>query len=117
MLSQIWLAINPLSLFWGWIGAIIVMSLAEAILFPTMNVHIDRLAPDHLRGVYFGAASLSELGFAIAPLGGGIILDYFSGFGLFMTGAVLSLFVIFIYSILEKLARPTFAVIPSKGNL
>ncbi len=108
MCSQIWLAINPLTLFWGWIGAIIVMSLAEAILFPTMNVHIDRLAPDHLRGVYFGAASLYELGFAIAPLGGGMILDHFSGFGLFMTGAGLSLLVIYLYAILDKLPRPNF---------
>jgi len=108
MCSQIWLAINPLTFFWGWIGAIVVMSLAEAILFPTMNVHIDRLAPDHLRGVYFGAASLYELGFAVAPLGGGIILDHFSGFGLFMTGAGLSLLVIYLYSILNKLPRPKF---------
>lgn len=114
-LSQIWLAINPLTLYWGWIGAIIVMSLAEAILFPTMNVHIDRLAPDHLRGVYFGAASLYELGFAIAPLGGGIILDHFSGFGLFMTGAMLSLFVIFMYAILERLPRPNFEVSQSQA--
>lgn len=108
MCSQIWLAINPLTLFWGWIGAIVVMSLAEAILFPTMNVHIDRLAPDHLRGVYFGAASLYELGFAVAPLGGGMMLDSFSGFGLFMTGASLSLFVIYLYSILDNLPRPYF---------
>jgi MFS family permease len=108
MCSQIWLAINPLTLFWGWIGAIVVMSLAEAILFPTMNVHIDRLAPNHLRGVYFGAASIYELGFAIAPLGGGMILDYFSGFGLFMTGACLSLLVIYIYSILDRMPRPDF---------
>jgi MFS family permease len=110
MCSQIWLALNPMTLFWGWIGAIVVMSLAEAILFPTMNVHIDRLAPDHLRGVYFGAASLYELGFAIAPLGGGIILDHFSGFGLFMTGASLSLFVIYLYSILDNLPRPDFEI-------
>ena len=114
MCSQIWLALNPLTLFWGWIGAIVVMSLAEAILFPTMNVHIDRLAPDHLRGVYFGAASLYELGFAIAPLGGGIILDHFNGFGLFMTGASLSLFVIYLYSILDKLPRPNFELNSSK---
>jgi len=108
MCSQIWLAINPLTLFWGWIGAIVVMSLAEAILFPTMNVHIDRLAPDHLRGVYFGAASLYELGFAVAPLGGGMILDHFSGFGLFITGALLSLLVIYLYAILDRLPRPNF---------
>ena len=108
MVSQIWLANNPLTLFWGWIGAIVVMSLAEAILFPTMNIHIDRLAPDHLRGAYFGAASFYDFGFAIAPLGGGIILDHFGGFWLFTAGAVLTLLVIFMYAILEKLPRPDF---------
>lgn len=108
MCSQIWLAINPLTLFWGWIGAIVVMSLAEAILFPTMNVHIDRLAPDHLRGAYFGAASLYGLGFAMAPLGGGIMLDHFGGYWLFMASAGLSLLVIYLYAILERLPRPDF---------
>jgi MFS family permease len=106
--SQLWLAVNPLTLFWGWIGAIIVMSLAEAILFPTMNVHIDRLAPQHLRGVYFGASSFYEFGFAFAPLGGGIILDNFGGFWLFATGAFISLFVIYLYAILNSLPRPDF---------
>ena len=85
MVSQVWLANNSLTFFWGWIGAIVVMSLAEAILFPTMNVHIDRLAPKHLRGAYFGAASFYDFGFAIAPLGGGIILDHFGGFWLFIS--------------------------------
>jgi len=108
MCSQVWLAINPLTLFWGWIGAIIVMSLAETILFPTMNVHIDRLAPAHLRGAYFGAASFYDFGFAIAPLGGGIILDHFGGFWLFIVTAVLCLLVIYLYAILDKLPRPDF---------
>jgi len=108
MLSQLWLAANPLDLFWGWIGAIVVMSLAEAILFPTMNVHIDRLAPDHLRGAYFGAASLYDFGFAFAPLGGGIILDHLGGSWLFLIGALLCLFVIYLYAILDKLPRPDF---------
>lgn len=108
MCSQIWLAVNPLTFFWGWIGAVVVMSLAETILFPTMNVHIDRLAPAHLRGAYFGAASFYEFGFAIAPLGGGIILDHFGGFWLFITTAMLCLLVIYLYAILDKLPRPNF---------
>lgn len=108
--SQVWMAFNPLDLFWGWIGAIVVMSVAETILFPTMNVHIDRLAPDHLRGAYFGAASFYDLGFALAPLGGGIILDHFGGQWLFLTGAALSVLVIYLYSILDKLPRPDFAM-------
>lgn len=51
------MALNLLDFFWGWIGAVAIISLAEAILFPTMNVHIDRLAPAHLRGAYFGATA------------------------------------------------------------
>ncbi|WP_076541583.1 MFS transporter [Shewanella sp. UCD-KL21] len=109
MCSQMWLALNPVDLFWGWIGAVVVMSLAETILFPTMNVHIDRLAPQHLRGAYFGAASFSELGFALAPLGGGIILDLLGGPSLFMMGAVLCLVVMYLYRILTRLSRPDIA--------
>jgi MFS family permease len=108
MCSQIWLALNPLTLFWGWIGAIVVMSLAETILFPTMNVHIDRLAPEHLRGAYFGAASFYEFGYAIAPLGGGIILDQLGGSWLFLITAALTSVVIYLYSVLDNLPRPDF---------
>ena len=84
------------------------MSLAETILFPTMNVHIDRLAPAHLRGAYFGAASFYEFGFAIAPLGGGIILDQLGGSWLFFITAGLTLLVIYLYSVLNDLPRPDF---------
>ncbi len=115
MCSQIWLAVNPLTLFWGWIGAIVVMSLAETILFPTMNVHIDRLAPEHLRGAYFGAASFYEFGFAIAPLGGGIILDQLGGPWLFFIAAALTLVVIYLYNILDNLARPDFVSIENNN--
>ena len=104
--SQIWMAINPLDLFWGWIGAVAIMSLAEATLFPTMNVHIDRLAPDHLRGAYFGATSFYSLGFALAPLGGGLMLDHIGGFWLYMVSAFLCLLVIYLYSVLESFKRP-----------
>jgi MFS family permease len=113
MCSQVWLALNPLTLFWGWIGAIVVMSLAETILFPTMNVHIDRLAPDHLRGAYFGAASFYEFGYAMAPLGGGIILDQLGGTWLFLITAALTSVVIYLYSVLDNLPRPDFVEVKS----
>lgn len=116
MCSQVWLAVNPLTLFWGWIGAIVVMSLAETILFPTMNVHIDRLAPDHLRGAYFGAASFYEFGFALAPLGGGIILDWLGGPWLFFITAALTLIVIYLYRILDNLPRPDFIQFKPQSN-
>ena len=106
--SQFWLAVNPLELFWGWIGAIALMSLAEAILFPTMNVHIDRLAPENLRGAYFGAASFYSLGYALAPFLGGVVLDWLGGFWLFAAGGLLCLVVIYLYAILPKMTRPDF---------
>lgn len=106
LVSQFWMALNPVDLYWGWIGAVIIMSLAETILFPTMNVHIDRIAPDHLRGAYFGAASFYDFGFALAPLGGGIILDLWGGSTLFFIAAGLTLVVMALYAALEKLPRP-----------
>ncbi|MCL1067829.1 MFS transporter [Shewanella olleyana] len=109
LISQCWMAANPVDLFWGWIGAIVVMSLAETILFPTMNVHIDRLAPAKLRGAYFGAASFYEFGFAIAPFGGGIILDSLGGSWLFIIGAGLCIVVMGLYKVLPKFSRPDFA--------
>lgn len=118
MASQVCFFINPLDLFYGWIGAVVVMSLAEAILFPTMSVHVDRIAPRHLRGAYFGATSFYDLGFALAPIGGGLILDYFSGDALFVMGFILTCAVLGLYSIMDKLPRPDFtahsaATVPS----
>lgn len=110
--SQLWMAVNPVNLYWGWIGAVVVMSLAETILFPTMNVHIDRIAPDHLRGAYFGAASFYDFGFALAPLGGGIILDLWGGSTLFFIAGGLTVIVMALYAILEKLPRPELTESP-----
>ena len=108
MASQIWFAANPLTFFWGWIGAVVIMSLAEAILFPTMNVHVDQIAPQHLRGAYFGATSFYDLGFALAPLGGGIILDVLNGTWLFAISGALVVAVFALYMIMDKLKRPDF---------
>jgi MFS family permease len=69
----------PVRFFAAWIAATFVLSLGEAILFPTLNLQTDRLAPAHLRGTYFGAASFSSLGFAAGPLAGGAALQYLGG--------------------------------------
>ena len=114
MCSQVWLALNPLTLFWGWIGAIVVMSLAETILSPTMNVHIDRLAPEYLRGAYFGAAWFYEFGYAIAPLGSGIIVDQLGGSWLFIITVALTSVVIYLYSVFDNLPRPDFVEVKTK---
>lgn len=104
-MSQMWFALNPVEFFSGWLAAVVVLSLAEAILFPTMNVHIDRIAPEHLRGAYFGAASFYDFGFAFAPLGGGMVLEYLGGPALFVFCSLLALFIIYLYQRLESLPR------------
>jgi len=110
LLSQFWFSLNPVDYYWGWVGAVVIMSLAETILFPSMNVHIDRIAPDHLRGAYFGAASFYDFGFALAPLGGGIILDLWGGSVLFAISTALVLVVMLLYGVLEKLPRPKVSI-------
>ncbi|WP_169449641.1 MDR family MFS transporter [Maritalea myrionectae] len=83
---------------WVWIMvAMGVLSIGEAILFPTLNIITDRLAPEHLKGSYFGASSLSSFGFVFAPLFGGFLLHQFGGMALWLTMTALTLFVAVLY--------------------
>ena len=108
MCSQVWFAFNPLSFFVGWLAAVVVMSLAEAILFPTMSVHVDRIAPNNLRGAYFGATAFYDLGYALAPIGGGLLLDLYDGRTLFLVCFGIAVLVLILYLMMDKLKRPTF---------
>jgi MFS family permease len=69
----------PIDSYPGWILGTCVLSMGEAILFPTLNLQADRMAPPHLRGSYFGAIVLSGLGFAAGPPIGGVMLQYLGG--------------------------------------
>ncbi|MFC6635161.1 MDR family MFS transporter [Microbulbifer taiwanensis] len=104
--GQAWFALNPVHWFAGWLGATFVVSLAEAILFPTMSVQIDRLAPDHLRGSYFGASSFYSLGWSVAPLFGGIVIEWWSGPALYWMMFVLCGLVYALYRLTGRLSRP-----------
>ncbi|WP_444904180.1 MDR family MFS transporter [Microbulbifer sp. CnH-101-E] len=104
--AQMWFALNPVHWFWGWMGATFVLSLAEAILFPTMSVQIDRLAPEHLRGTYFGASSFYALGWALAPLAGGVVLEWWGGPTLYWMLLALCCVVFALYRTTAYLSRP-----------
>ncbi len=73
-----------------WIVAVWILSMGESILFPTLNLQVDRMAPEHLKGSYFGAASLSGLGFAAGPLAGGFLLELVGGPATFAMMAALT---------------------------
>ena len=108
-LSQLWYALNPILWYWGWLGATLVLSLGEAILFANMNVHQDQLAPPALRGSYFGAASLYAVGFSLSPLIGGLVLDWLGGPALYFGSFLLCIGVVFCYRLSGRLRRPDFS--------
>ncbi len=84
-------SVLPIDSYAGWIAATWVLSMGEAILFPTLNLQADRMAPDHLKGSYFGAITLSNLGFAAGPLLGGIMLQNLGGRTTFLLTALITL--------------------------
>ncbi|KZN49641.1 MFS transporter [Pseudoalteromonas luteoviolacea] len=100
--SQLMMAFADVNSFWAWIVCVVVLSLSEAILFSNINIHIDRMAPAHLKASYFGAAGLCSLGFALAPLVGGLILDIANGTLLFLTMVVASLVAMWLYKVAQR---------------
>ncbi|WP_078083629.1 MDR family MFS transporter [Microbulbifer mangrovi] len=113
--GQIWFALNPIDWLYGWLGATFIVSVAEAILFPNMSVQVDRMAPSHLRGSYFGASSFYSLGWSSAPLAGGFIIEWAGGSALYWGMFVLCGFVLILYRYSRQLNR-TPPVKPSQPD-
>lgn len=66
--------ILPFGYFYNLALAMTIITLGEVILFPTLSIIQDRIAPEHLKGSYFGVGALHEFGYALAPIFGGYIL-------------------------------------------
>lgn len=78
----------------GWAGfmaAMFFFTLGEILNYPMANVLIDQLAPEGMRGTYFGAQTFGNAGQFLGPLAGGFILSRWSGSSLFVTMAVVTL--------------------------
>ncbi|MED3562608.1 MFS transporter [Bacillus xiapuensis] len=66
----------------GWATAIlsiVFLTLGEIFIFPSNSMLIDQLAPEHLRGTYFGAGQFSKIGNFLGPIIGGYLLSHFQG--------------------------------------
>lgn len=66
----------------GWtiaIFAIILLTLGEILIFPSNSLMIDTLAPDHMRGTYFGAGGFRKIGNFLGPILGGYLFSHFHG--------------------------------------
>ncbi|WP_310597866.1 MDR family MFS transporter [Aeromonas aquatica] len=105
--AQLLFALGDTAIWWHWIVAVILLSVGECILFPLLNVLIDQMAPSHLKGSYFGAASMSGLGIAIGALLGGWILTNWGGSWLYGLMALLCLAILVLYGWGTRIPRPT----------
>ncbi|WP_445673338.1 MFS transporter [Pseudomonas ceruminis] len=60
----------------AWCLAMLVFTLGEIIVIPAEYMFLDLIAPEHLRGVYYGAQNLSNLGAALGPVMVGLVLGH-----------------------------------------
>lgn len=70
--------------WWAFIASMFVITVGEIFVFPMGGVIIDRLAPEALRGTYFGANGFRSIGFFIGPSLGGFLLEEWGGTVLFI---------------------------------
>lgn len=108
LISQVIFIYSPTDGFWIWIFAMFILSLGEAILFPSMNIQIDQLAHPKFRGSYFGATSFYTIGFASAPFIGGVLIDQYGGPTLYLVTTMVVMLTIGLYLIAPHLKRPNF---------
>ncbi|QKJ35686.1 MAG: MFS transporter [Pseudomonas rhizophila] len=57
-----------------WVMSMAVFTVGEIIVFPAEYMFIDNIAPNHLRGMYYAAQNLGNLGAAAGPLLCGVVL-------------------------------------------
>ena len=67
----------------AWCLAMVVFTLGEIIVIPAEFMFIDLIAPQPLRGVYYGAQNLSNLGAGLGPALVGAALGWMAPAGVF----------------------------------
>jgi predicted MFS family arabinose efflux permease len=78
----------------GWaaiIGSMIVFTIGEMLIVPAEYAALDRISPHGMRGTYYGAQSVCELGNFFGPWAGGLLLSSFGGTTMFLAMAAVSL--------------------------
>jgi MFS family permease len=86
----------------GWFMAILsifFITLGEILIFPANSILIDQLAPDHLRGTYFGAGQFRKIGSFVGPIIGGYFLTHLDGQMMFWLISVITLGSIFFFTL------------------
>jgi predicted MFS family arabinose efflux permease len=60
-----------------WVIAMVIFTIGEIIIIPAEYLFIDFIAPGNLRGIYYGAQNLSNLGAALGPVLCGVALSLY----------------------------------------
>lgn len=71
--------------------AMVLFTFGEILTFTSGDVMIDRMAPEAMRGSYYGAKGFSSLGQFVGPWMGGMLLAAYSGTVLFLVVAATSM--------------------------
>ncbi|QQE73673.1 MFS transporter [Brevibacillus composti] len=85
----------------GWSAfliAMVVFTFGEILIIPAEYAQIDQIAPPQMRGTYYGAQGISELGSFLGPWAGGLILSAYGGPVMFLVMAVLAVASLFFYA-------------------
>ncbi|MCR2806573.1 MDR family MFS transporter [Paenibacillus soyae] len=88
--------------WWMLVASMVVFTWGEILTFPAGSMIVDRIAPEGMRGTYFGAQTFTSLGHFLGPWIGGILLQGYGGQALFVTVAVISIAAIWFFRLGES---------------
>ncbi|WP_340613402.1 MFS transporter [Xenorhabdus thailandensis] len=91
-----------------WVVSMFFFTFGEIIVIPLEYMFIDHIAPENLKGSYYGIHNLRFIGGALSPIVAGFLLNYATPSSLFFTlctATLLSLFFYFIGYNYEKNAK------------
>ncbi|MDQ0194281.1 MDR family MFS transporter [Paenibacillus wynnii] len=60
--------------------SVVLFTVGEVLLFTMMDMLIDRIAKPEWKGTYFGTIGFNNIGNVVAPIQGGLLLDYFGAY-------------------------------------
>lgn len=107
-LSQLIFAFAPAQSYLWFIIGTIIFSIAEVILIPNLNIIIDQMARNDLRGSYFAASFLYRIG--CGAYIGGLLLQETGGTGLFLGMFFICLIAAGLYFYSSKVSQTELAI-------
>jgi MFS family permease len=77
--------------------AIVIFTIGEILSFPAGTLFIDKIAPDNMRGAYYGTKNVLDLGKFFGPWLGGLVMSVLGGTIMLNLMAALVLFSTLLY--------------------